>query len=443
MKWYCEKCKGYHNENELCPYIKKELKDNPELLGEAANFTNIAGQYALVSSQTLDKAAHAVNKIAGTNLSFEGTHQTARDIQVFAKLNSDSFRNSGQFAGAEVAKQTFDNASDGFKRYLRGRLNGTGQEIDWLRYKQGKLSSLVNKSTLPDGNTVGYDGKVINRFTGKTIEKVTVKAAEGSEGLYTNAKDIVEALEKGTLNPNDTVYGIEGTNNALNKALEKRINSALSDGNTELAERLRNAQKNLKVTESNTMDSVKSSTERLTEKIKNGQATPTVDLKTVGQKAANGAVIGAAVGLTVSSITNYIRYKKGEITEAEAFRDVGEDTLKSAITGGAMGAITLFLPGGVIGFASGMAIGIYIGSVCTNILDEIFGKGAYEQILNSCGYVAGTARNACELLENYGENVKSIDRSNAQSKRALSRISQQEKKNQKILNELNDILGDL
>ena len=61
------------------------------------------------------------------------------------------------------------------------------------------MDNLLYKYQLPDGNTVGYDGIKVNRFTGKTVERITIKAAEGQSGLHTNAVDIAEALEKGTL----------------------------------------------------------------------------------------------------------------------------------------------------------------------------------------------------------------------------------------------------
>ena len=407
MKRYCEKCRDYHDENEMCPQYKEQLKKHPEWLGQAANFATVAGQYHLISSQALDKGASLVNKICGTNLSYEGTHQLARDVQVFAKLNSDSFRNSGVFSNAQIAKETFENSSEGFKRYLRGRLNGTGQEVDWLRWKNGKLSSLFSKSSLPDGNTVGYDGITVNRFTGKVIERTTVKAAEGSSGLYTNAKDVVEAIQKGTLNTNDTVFGIKGMDAELNKAFDKAI--AEAQNNKTLQSQLKAAKDNLKVIESGDKSTIQKSTERLTEKIKNGQASSTVTLEQLGKKMAQGAVIGAAISLTVSSITNFIRYKNGEITEKEAFRDVGQDAVKGALVGGAMAGITLFLPGGAIGFVAGMAIGVYVGSVCTNLLDEVFGKGAYEQILHASGYVSGTAHNVTDMLGRFQENIENID----------------------------------
>ena len=443
MTRYCEKCRDFHEENDLCPKYKEQLKQHPEWLAEAADFSIVAAEQQLITTQALDGVCKAVNKLANTNLIYEGTNQAARDIQVFAKLNSDSVRLSGQFANSQAAKETLEKGSDGFQRYLRGRLNGTGEEIDWLRSQQGKISSLLKKSTLPDGNTVGYDGETINRLTGKVIQRTSVKAAEGSSGLYTNAKDIVEALEKGTLDSKNAVTGVKGTKDAVMKAIDKRIEQAASNGDKDLVAKLKAAKDGLKINELGTTDKVRESTKRLTDKIAKGQANTSINPELVAQKAAQGAVIGAAISLTVSGITNFIKYKNGEIGREEAFRDVGEDAVKGLITGAAMGAITLFLPAGALGFVAGVAIGVYISEVTGNFLDEVFGKGAYEQILHACGYVAGTAKNVTEMLEDYGKSVVSIDKSNKQSKATLASISRKEAENKEKLNKLNKILEDL
>lgn len=389
MNTYCKRCREVHTDNQLCPFHAKELKQNPQLLTEAANFAAVAGQYHLVTSQTLDGVARGINNLAGTNLRIEGTHQYMRDLQVFKQLNLDPYSKSGFFADAQSAKNYFDNATEGQLRMLKNKLNGTGQEIDWLRWKQGKLSSLFEESRLLGGNAPGVDGETINRFTGETISRTTVKAAESSTGLGTNISDVLKALEKGTLNPTDTLTGIEGTNDALHKALTKNIEKALQNGDIDYANKLKQAQEHLKIHELNNTEAVKQSTDRLTDKIANGQAHTSVTFQEVSKKAAQGAVIGAAVGLTVSGITNYLKYKNGEITESEAFREVGQDTVKGALVGGAMAAVTIFLPGGAIGFVAGMAVGMYLNKTVTNILDEVFGKGAYAEILHASGYVYG------------------------------------------------------
>lgn len=411
MVQYCTRCKVIHNNNEICPHYVKQIKENPSLLAEAANFTVVAGQYHLVTSQTLDTLAQSVNKLAGTNLAYEGTHQFTRDIQVFRQLNVDSFSRSGHFANAKSAQSYFLNGTENQQQNVLRKLNGTAQEIDWLRWKKGKLSSLVEKSKLlgeETSNAPGIDGTSVNRFVKKRIEKVTIKASVSDKGLGTNIKGVLKALEKGTLDPKDTLVGIEGSSEALAKALDHNIKKALDAGNTEYAKRLQKAKEYMKVKELNNYDRVSRSTARLENKIKSGQAAVQVTANDVAKKACQGAIVGAAVSLTISSISNYMKYKNGEITEEEAFVSIGKETIKGGVVGGAMGALTLFLPGGALGFAAGMAIGIYLNATATNVLDEIFGEGAYGQILDASGYVCGMTVNLESALGKIEQNEKHL-----------------------------------
>ncbi|MCA1055200.1 hypothetical protein LCM10_09390 [Rossellomorea aquimaris] len=395
-------------EEQLCPFHVKELKENQQLLSECANFTAVAGQYHLITSQTLDGIAQRINSVAGTNLSIEGTHQYMRDIQVFKQLNLDPYSKSGVFSSTQRAKDYYDHATKGQLGMIKNKLNGTAQEIDWLRFKQGKLSSLFTKSELIGGNAPGVDGETINRLTGNTISRTTVKAAESTVGLGTNVSDVLKALEKGTLDPKDVLTGIEGTKDAVHKALTKNIEKALQNGNHSYADKLKQAQEHLKIQELNNTEGVKQSTKRLTDKISGGKGHSTVTLQEAAKKTAQGAVIGAAVGLTVSSITNYMKFKNGEITEDEAFREVGQETLKGALVGGSMTAMTLFIPGGPVGFIAGMGIGIYLNKTVTNILDEVYGKGAYAEILHTSGYIYGMAVSLEDSLKKIRKDEQNI-----------------------------------
>ena len=69
-----------------------------------------------------------------------------------------------------------------------------------------------------------------------------------------------------------------------------------------------------------------------------------------------------------------------------------------------MTAVTIFIPGGAIGFVAGVAIGLYVDKVCSNILDEIYGKGAYGAILDSSGYVRGLTFNLEEYYQKIQQN---------------------------------------
>lgn len=392
MNWYCNKCKKIHQSEELCPKIESQLKANPKLLIEASNFIIIAGQHALISKQTLDSVAKNINKIAGTNLSYEGTKQFARDIQVFRRLNEEAFSKSGVFSTSENAKNYLNNVIEASKNSPRSmisfesKLTGSAQEVDWVRLKQGQLSSLWEKSSLLNKNAPGVDGITVNRFTGKTINRTTIKASSYAgentqKNIANNVKKVEEAIEKGNATKDDIIFGTEGT-----KSIAKKVGV------------------NNPVVEKNTPQQVSESNKRLKQKIMDGQATDSIAGKQLGKKMVQGAIVGAAIAVTISGITNYIRFRNGELAQDEAFKAVSEDTLKGVITGSGMTGVSIFLPVGMLGFIGGMAVGVYLNKVCTNILDEIYGIGAYGTILDSSGYVRGMTFNLAEYYEKIQTN---------------------------------------
>lgn len=407
--WYCEKCKKLHTEDEMCPHIKKQLQKHPEWMTDIANFTTIAGEQALVSTQALDTVAKGVNKLTGSNLSFEGTIQYSRDIQVFKRLNEEAFSRSGVFSNPETAKQYFENVLEmsqenpNILKSFTNKLTGSGQEVDWLLNEKGKLTSLINKSELLNKNAPGVDGVTINRFTGKEISRTTIKASTNPITKNSTAvRDIQEALTKGNLNENDIIYGPKGMKEAIKKAGIEN-----------------------KVVEKNTTQQIKESNERLMKKIADGEATTVPTLEGIGQQVAQGAVIGAAVSITVSGITSYVRYKNGELTIGEAFSNVGEDALKGALVGAACSGFSVFLgtvgcAGGPVGFIAGFAVGLYVDKVCTVYLDEIFGKGAWGAILTSSGYVYGMTFNLADYYNKIAQNNRVVNNNIIETKNIQS-----------------------
>lgn len=385
MKWYCDKCKKIHEEDELCPRIKSQLAQHPEWISNVANFTTVAGEETLITTQALDGVAKGINKLVGTKLSYEGTQQFARDIQVFKRLNEETFVRAGYFSSPENAKAFMEKViASGRNPEKLQAFSGAAQEVDWLRMKQGQFSSLFQKSELLNKNAAGVDGITLNKFTGETINRTTVKASVNPMNPNSTAiNDVKEAIEKGYATEKDIIFGPKGTEAAARKAgLENPV------------------------IEKNTAKQIRESNNRLADKALKGQATTSITIEQVGKKAAQGAIVGAAVSVSISAITNYVRYKNGELSIQEAFTNIGEDTLKGAIVGGAMGALTIFFPQGALGFIAGMAIGIYFDRVCTNILDEIFGKGAFGAIMSSSGYVYGMTLNLADYYEKIENNMK-------------------------------------
>lgn len=159
---YCERCKEVHETTELCNDFKKQLQNDPSLINEAMNFTNLAAQHQLISTQVLDEVAMSINKIANTGLTFEGSKQCARDIQVFQQLNVDAFKNSGVFNEPKLAQRYVQSGGTSIENNLKRKLTGTAQEVDWLRNRKGSLTRIFEKAKLvgeETANAPGIDGK--------------------------------------------------------------------------------------------------------------------------------------------------------------------------------------------------------------------------------------------------------------------------------------------
>jgi len=71
-----------------------------------------------------------------------------------------------------------------------------------------------------------------------------------------------------------------------------------------------------------------------------------------------------------------------------------------------MAGITLFLPTGILGFIPGFAIGFYLDATLTNILDEIFGKGYYRELLTTESKIMATSLNLNEALVHIKNDLK-------------------------------------
>lgn len=427
MVCYCQYCGELHAEDALCEPYKSDLQAHPEKLVGVTEFAVTAAENVLTRSQTLDRAAQIVNRHFGTSFSFEGASQLARDVQVFQKLNEDAFAKCGAFANAQSAKVWLDAHPLGI--CLKKRLIGAAQEVDWQRMESGR--HLLTKPMLLNGNYPGIDGVMIDRLTCEVSERVTVKAAATAGGISTNVRGVIESLQKGRLSPEDTLFGTEGTKKELLKQLQKLIDNPDYSGDKTLLE----TAKKMKVIESGTNEDVVGSMRRLYDKVENMEANPYVTIEQAGKMMGKGAVIGAAIELSVSSVKNYLAYRNGKISVDHAITEVGEDAVKGALGGATTAGIGIFLPTGPIGWVAGVAIMMVVRPALQNTLDEVFGKGAYREILNAAGYTAATAGNTAELLGVIAENAAQYSGNRRQIKRNMTAT-------QKTIQHIDSVLND-
>ena len=380
-------------QDELCPQLKIQLKEHPEWLASAADFVLVAGEDALVTTQALDKVAHDINSLIGTDLTYEGTQQFARDIQVFQRLNAEPFSKSGVFSSPESAKVYYEKVLEAAKETPRTRtsfeskLTGYSEEVDWLRQKHGQISSLWEKSELLSNNAPGVDGVTYNKFTGKQISRTTIKASKNPmTKSSTGITGVKKAIDKGYATQEDIIFGPEGTKLAAKDA--GLINP---------------------VEEKNTVQDIRDSIARQESKIARGRAYTKATASQITSHAFQGAIIGGAVSLSASAINSYLRYRNNEITREQAFSEISEDSIRGLLVGGALGGITIFLPGGAIGVIAGNAVGTYVSSSFSNILDEIYGKGMFGSLLDANGYICGMTYNLSYCLKEIEKNNTIIE----------------------------------
>ncbi|KQL33531.1 hypothetical protein AN960_20875 [Bacillus sp. FJAT-25509] len=326
-------------------YIKRYLNKND--LKEFFDIAAVAGAY-----KTITRGIPGV---------YEGTHQFIRDIEI-AKLLQQKFPNMPY------------NSSEGFKSWLTERISGSPQsganalsrlqgdgagEVDFVREMQGNLRSLFTKTDFArdasgniTSNIPGIDAVEVNRFTDKVLNEFQIKTLRSEDNLN---KVLKEFTNNNHYNENITLVGPK-----------ELIEEAKKQGLPNPVKIIGSVEKNAK------------SAEALKDKVQSGQLTTELTTKAVVGKVVGGAIIGAAISIGISSIFNYIAYKKGAISKKDMLSTIGKDVAKGAITGGALAGISLFVPGGIIG----MGIGIVVGSVLRRALDDAFGDGIFAEILD-------------------------------------------------------------
>jgi hypothetical protein len=93
----------------------------------------------------------------------------------------------------------------------------------------------------------------------------------------------------------------------------------------------------------------------------------------------DGAAVGAVVSVTVSALVHYLQYRAGRITFDEMKVKIAQSGMKGVITGGALAGLSLFIPGGLIGYGIAFAA----GTTLRRLLDEGFGNGTFGEILKA------------------------------------------------------------
>jgi hypothetical protein len=325
-------------------YIAKKLKNYKyEDFEKFINFSSSALSYGYITNNA---------------------QQYIRDLEV-AKLLGEKFSRSGIYTNAQNAQNWLNQRLEVNPNNLNlifNRIQGEGGgEVDVIRAINGSLKGLLYKAEYATNNlgnitnnVPGIDAIIKNRFTGKIVEQIQIKSNWSTDSSV--LKQTVSNFLKNE-NYNENIV-LSGPKELIKIAKDMNIkNPTYTFGD---------------------INKNKESAERLIKTINKGKFSSNINFSGVAEKVGKGALIGAAVTISVSAISNYIAYRNGQISMNEAFNNIAIDGSKGAIIGGSLAGLALVFPPGVIG----IGIGIVIGTGIRQIIEIAYGKGEYKKILD-------------------------------------------------------------
>lgn len=518
MKRYCEMCRDFHEENDLCPKYKELLKQHPEWFNEMMQ-TMVT---STISTSTVQRYGAAIKEhlVAYDGVDYERGTVASRSLKSVSQSKvdpNDSARNIKQQAGfsAEIKAAARANADriingDDTTRTARtddmtGQSDGHGGRIGGTNDQFYDLAEVDKNGVYIEGSGrqlkfVGNDAKsctksllqkdydkyrkhgvaleVPSDFYDKIVKeldkradhlKTQIEVAErkGNTELASKHKEQLERIEK-------TKDSLRKSNVTNKEAIEARKHPELSTAK-DIARYAH--QSGLEAAQKGALIGGGVSIVRNVIKLSNGDIKAEIAIKNIVVDATKGAIggyvvgaggaalkgamlksssssiralsetqfpgaaVGLVYGITKSAVTNFLKYKNGELTKAEMAKAFGKDAVKGSLVTCSMAVIAF--PPEVVGAVAAMGVAMYLDAACTNLLDEVFGEGAYEQILHACGHVASVSQNIVELLDTYGANMRAAYRADRESRSVIDEINAarttidaQKQKTKKLIEEL-------
>ena len=480
---YCEQCRDFHEENDLCPKYKELLKQHPEWFNEMMQtmVTSTVGApivqrygaavkehlvtYSGVdnqSGQTLTRSLRSLSE-QKTNPNYE--YQNIRQRAGFAAEGMESARANAERAingetGRVVRYDDVGTANHPLYDLIEVDANGntiagTGVQMKfiggtpqdcWSKVTSTKCQKYVASNT-PIQVPSDYYDKMLE-IADEQIQKLNGQYERLiSQGDFAKADSIKQRIEhcektkgllqKSRVSSEEAVYAVEHPGRYTAKEILKNANQAgiqaaqygaligggvsiirnvvqLSNGDIKADVAIKNIV--VDATKGAIGGYVVGGGGAVIKGVMQNSTSATV--RSLAETQFPSAAIGLVYGVTKSAVTNFIKYKTGEITKQELARSFGKDAVKGTLVTCSMAMIAF--PEGVIGVVAAMGVAMYLDAACTNLLDEVFGEGAYEQILHACGYVASTANNIADMLEAYQKQIQRISTANTTALKHIS-----------------------
>jgi hypothetical protein len=282
-------------------------------------------------------------------------------------MSEEVVKRPGLFDSAEAIQQFVQAKPHGSEILIQGR----GMEWDWVRDFNSDPRHLLQSAKLGTraDDWAGVDAHVHKLL--RSPEQIQMKTALSDTGAAVN-------LEK--YGPDTRVVVNEKI--ADWRAQHPDVITARGDGRP------------VEVAYSDA--ELKNATDRRMDQARNGDATPGVTVGGVLEQVGKGALIGAVIAVGTSTLLNYERFDRGDLSGQEFGDLIIRDSTQGALTGGVMAAVNIpvQLAATALGVGAPITIPVMllIGATLSMVINPMFGKGEYEVALRSLTLTTNLSR---------------------------------------------------
>lgn len=150
-------------------------------------------------------------------------------------------------------------------------------------------------------------------------------------------------------------------------------------------------------------ETIKNSTDKRMEQIKDGTACPSYNFKNVAGTMAKAGRIGCVIGIGTETIVSYKSWKSGQITDQEYLEEILKAGGESAVTSGATAGIMIPVSAAVTAAGAStlltIPVAFVVGGAVNRIIAPCFGRGKYKEILGKAKYYQSMALINQDLIE--------------------------------------------
>ncbi len=267
---------------------------------------------------------------------------------------ADTFK--GDFKSVEAVKQGFLVKPD----WMEAQITGKGYEWDWFNHFRDNPFNIGKVAHLSADANDKIDATVRNVFSGH-VQDVQLKARLTDNSINSALQEIKDK-HAGTL----VVGPEELTAKAKEVSLPHKFESfqSIHEIDTSKQERIQQAE--------------------------DGNVSIGVNWDGVLIQVGRDALIGAAVYASVSVVSHFKAYKRGEISGEEYARLVLSGSVKGAIMGGGLAFINIPVQLTAAAVGVGMPVTIPVMIVCgyglRKIIAPVFKEGRYAEIVQNMSY---------------------------------------------------------